>query len=94
PEGQKDALKLCSYIRQDWRIAPSVEAHPHVSMGVESAVQRCRGAGLRPLRSPVNGEPENSISELKRGLVPKLPRKPAAQPAQIHYCLSAHLLEE
>ena len=71
-----------------------VEAHPHVSMGVGCAVQRCRGSGHRLLRSPVNGEPENSTSELKRGLVPKLPRKPAAQPAQLHYYLSAHLVEE
>ncbi|XP_037448584.1 uncharacterized protein LOC119318135 [Triticum dicoccoides] len=63
--------------KPEWQ--KGVEAQPHVSVGVESAVQRCRGAGLRRLRSPVNGEPENSTSALKRGLVPNLPRKPAAQ---------------
>ncbi|XP_044340537.1 uncharacterized protein [Triticum aestivum] len=71
-----------------------VEAHPRVNTGVESAVQRCRGGGLGPLRRPVNGEPENSTSAdeaLKRGLVPKPTWKPAAQPSQQPFCLSAHL---
>ncbi|XP_044451061.1 uncharacterized protein [Triticum aestivum] len=62
------------------------EAHPHVNTGVESAVQRCGGGGLRPLGRPVDEVPENSAS--------KLPRKPAAQSAQQHYCLSGRLVEE